>query len=113
MERHTGTGAHERSAGTAGGVWTVEKHFSWQKAPDVPSGPQLADFTNPLAKKGDVISGLKLVPLATKSPGPAEIIKGARPLQTACRPRALRAVFAARGTAWPMPHGSMQLGLAR
>ena len=55
----------------------VEKHFSWQKAPDVPSGAQLADFTNPLAKKGDVISGLKLVPLATKSPGPAEIIKGA------------------------------------
>ena len=75
----------------------VEKHFSWQKAPDVPSGAQLADFTNPLAKKGDVISGLKLVPLATKSPGPAEIIKGARPLQASarCAARASRPACAA------------------
>jgi hypothetical protein len=82
MERRTGVGAHEPSEGKAGGNWTVEKHFSWQKAPDVPSSAQLADFTNPLAKKGDVISGLKLVPLATKSPGPAEIIQGAWPLRT-------------------------------
>ena len=78
MERHTGVGAHERSRGTAGGVWTVEKHFSWQKAPDVPTEAQMADFTSPLAKKGEVICGFKLVPLNTNSPGPAEVIKGAR-----------------------------------
>ena len=101
MERHTGLGAHERSEGTAGGVWTVEKHFSWQKAPDVPSGAQLADFTNPLAKKGDVICGLKTVPLATKSPGPAELIKGAWPLRSAPRRRHR-----------PMPSATVQLGLA-
>ena len=77
MERFTGVGAHERSTGTAGGVWTVQKHFDWQKAPDVPSEAQLGDFTNPLAKRGDVVCGFKMVPLATHSPGPAEVIKGA------------------------------------
>ena len=77
MERHTGVGAHERSTGTVGGKWTVQMHFSWQKAVDDPSEAALADFSSPLAKKGEVICGFKLCPLATNSPGPAEIIKGA------------------------------------
>jgi hypothetical protein len=82
MERHTGVGAHERSGGSVGGVWTVQKHFSWQKAPDIPSEATMADFSNPLAKRGDVVCGFKMVPLCTNSPGPAEVIKGV--LRCAC-----------------------------
>jgi hypothetical protein len=73
-------------------VWTVQRHFNWQKAPDVPDEAQLADFTHPLAKRGEVVCGFKMVPLATHSPGPAEVITGetkSSPAQARCAARAL------------------------
>jgi len=68
MEQHAGVGAHER--------WTVEKHFSFERAVGAPSSASIADLSSPLAKRGTVLCGLKTLPLNTKLPGPAERTEG-------------------------------------
>ena len=72
-----GAGAHE--------TWTVEQHFAWHAAPTAPTTNDLTNFTSPLAKRGAVLCGLKLVPLNTDISGPAEKTKGARARQAAFR----------------------------
>lgn len=81
MERHAGVGAHEKASGCAGGgVWEMHKdYFHAQRfqstGPEAPTTAQLVDQHSPLARRGAVICGLKLVPLNTRSPGPAELCK--------------------------------------